>query len=65
MAALRSLTDEDRAELQADLAVCRRLRARIVGALKRHPTSWPLPRQLEALDKYIGIYERELERSAT
>lgn len=68
MVALRSFTAEDRDEVVADLARTRHDRSRFVAAHARaesegarRSTLGKLARQIEACDRWIDRYTRELE----
>lgn len=68
MVAIRSLTADDRDEVVADLERTRRDRSRFVAARERaradgarRSTLGKLKRQIEACDRWIERYERELE----
>lgn len=60
MAAVCNLVDDGRQETLDDLLECRRLRLKYLAAQKNRPGSVTLQLQVEACDKYIGIYEKKL-----
>lgn len=64
MVALRSLTDEERADMAADLDATRRVRRNLFAfaQVSAGPLLQKLRWQLDACDRHIARYERELQR---